>query len=116
MARKVTLVDDYIDDGATVADAGTITFGLEGKNYEIDLSKASATKLRGQFAPWINKARPVGGKRKPPAPATASRLSPDELQARREWAKANGYTVADKGRIAREILDAFENAHKKEAS
>ena len=46
MAQKVTvqLVDDL--DGSQSNDISTVTFGLDGATYEIDLSEANADNLR----------------------------------------------------------------------
>lgn len=35
----------------------------------------------------------------------------DQVQAVRDWARQNGYTVSDRGRIAKSIQDAFDAAH-----
>ncbi|MFF1545986.1 histone-like nucleoid-structuring protein Lsr2 [Streptomyces sp. NPDC058291] len=40
----------------------------------------------------------------------------EELAAVRKWARANGYTVADKGIVAKRILDAFDAAHQAPAA
>jgi hypothetical protein len=122
MARKVILTDDYADDDTTLA-TGTIPFSFDGKNYEIDLGDVNAAKFRGQWGPWIAKARPVGGlKRKaivtattPPSPV-ASGLNAEQLAARRTWARANGFEVSDKGRVKQEILEAFDKAHESEVA
>ena len=51
MAKRtiVQLVDDT--DGSEAAE--TLTVGLEGVNYELDLSDKNAKKLREQLAPWL---------------------------------------------------------------
>ena len=56
MAQKVSiiLVDD-IDGGE--ADE-TVAFALDGSGYEIDLSSATAAKLREALAPYIGRTRP----------------------------------------------------------
>jgi hypothetical protein len=60
----VQLTDD-IDGGE--ADE-TISFSLNGKTYEIDLSAENAERLREAFAPFIEKGRRSG--RGEPAPRT----------------------------------------------
>lgn len=42
---------------------------------------------------------------------TASGLSPEELKARRDWARDNGLEVSDKGRVSKEIRAAYDAAH-----
>jgi hypothetical protein len=115
VARKtvVSLVDD-IDGGE--ADE-TVSFGLDGITYEIDLSEKNATILRESLASFVGSARRVGGRaRRGGRPAVAAaaparRSSPDHNQDVRQWARENGYPVSDRGRIAAEITAAYEKAH-----
>ncbi|MFE7721886.1 Lsr2 family protein [Nocardia rhizosphaerihabitans] len=115
MARKVvvTLVDDF--DGTSRADE-TVTFAIDGAAYDIDLSEANATTLREWFQQWIPHARRTGSikslngrKSLTRTPATGSRRSND-LTAVRAWATENGYAVSARGRIAAEIITAYEKA------
>lgn len=106
--REIRLVDDL--DGE-VADE-TVEFGVDGKNYEIDLSKENAGKLRDLLAEFIASARKAGGRRRaasaPAAPA-ARRPSIDREQNQgiREWARKRGMKVSDRGRIPAEVLEAY---------
>lgn len=113
MAQKVitSLVDDL--DG-TVLDEGkgqTVIFGFKGKTYEIDLSDKNAAKLEEALKPFIGAGRVVRADGKV---ATVTRLKSTgktaavELAALRDWARANGYTVAERGRVSQEIKDAYE--------
>lgn len=106
MAQKVQvlLVDD-IDGGA--ADE-TVTFGLDGVTYEIDLTAANAAKLRDAISVWVGSARKVG--RTGRAARRRSSGSSD-AQAIRDWAKANGYEVSGRGRISAQVRAAYEAAH-----
>ncbi|MDN5803406.1 MAG: Lsr2 family protein, partial [Microlunatus sp.] len=57
---QIILEDDY--DGGEADE--TVSFGLDGAEYEIDLSTANATELRNGLAPWLAHARKrSGGKR-----------------------------------------------------
>lgn len=58
MAKTVTvkLTDDL--DGGTAEES--VLFGLDGKSYEIDLSKRNAAALRKALLPYVEAARPVG--------------------------------------------------------
>ncbi|MGF7238574.1 MAG: histone-like nucleoid-structuring protein Lsr2 [Frankia sp.] len=113
MAQKtiVALIDD-LDGGA--ADE-TATFGLDGVTYEIDLSEKNATTLRAAFAPFVASARRTGGRTTRRATTTARPTAQsggsDETSAIREWARANGHTVSDRGRIAATVVDAYRKAH-----
>src|SRR4026207_1708929 len=63
MAQRVQIVlEDDLDGGVA---AETVTFGLDGVSYEIDLSDKNAGKLRDEFASWIGHARRSGGRRPP---------------------------------------------------
>jgi hypothetical protein len=112
-----TLVDDL--DGSEAAD--TVAFALDGVAYEIDLNEENAEKLREALAGYVASARRVdGGRRagrakvaKAAKPARGSRTAPDREQtaAIREWARANGYEVSERGRLSANVLAAFEAAH-----
>jgi hypothetical protein len=102
MARKVMvqLVDD-IDGGP--ADT-TVSFALDGSNYEIDLSTANAHRLREALAQYVGAARKVGR-------GTRARSGGSDSAKVRDWAKAEGMTVSERGRIPAEIREAYDRAH-----
>lgn len=114
MAQKVVvqLVDDL--DGSQSDDIGTVTFGLDGVTYEIDLTDANASILRKQLAEFVTHARRTGGrvKRGASAPLKSPGMPPDQAQAVREWARQNGYEVSSRGRLAASIIEAFDAAQK----
>src|SRR5207247_10599612 len=111
MAKKVqvTLVDDI--DQSTAAE--TVSFGLDGAVYEIDLSKSNARKLRDALSVYVGSARRVsrtgrgGG---PRAARRGGRTDREQTQAIRDWARKNGYTVSDRGRVPAAVLDAYHSA------
>ena len=109
MAQKVQvqLIDDL--DGSE-AD-GTVRFGLDGTEYEIDLSAGHARELRGALARYVGGARRAGGGGRRPARAgrraPVSALDPAEV---REWAKAQGIEVKDRGRVPAELVARFKAA------
>jgi len=110
MAQKVQvlLVDD-IDGGS--ADE-TVTFGLDGVTYEIDLTAAHATELRDALAQWVGHARKVGGRTSSRTAAPrARRSSSGDAQAIREWAKEHGHQVSERGRISAEVKAAYDASH-----
>lgn len=106
MARKtqVILTDDI--DGSEATD--TVSFGLDGVAYEIDLNDENAQRLREQLAVWADKARRVGGRRNT---GTRNASSSNESAKIRAWAKDNGYEVSERGRIAKGIRDAYNAAN-----
>jgi len=114
MAQKtiVSLIDDLSGEEADE----TVRFGLDGAQYEIDLSEKNATKLRESLAPFVGAARRSGGRasggRRAAVRATSRRAGGTDRTADiREWARSNGYTVSDRGRIASNIVEAYEKAH-----
>lgn len=105
---QVVLIDDI--DGSEGDE--TVTFALDGVSYEIDLSAAHATELREAFAQWIGHGRKTAPKVVGrTTSARRGRTDREQLQKIREWARANGYTVNDRGRIPGRVLDAFQEAH-----
>ncbi|BDI23803.1 Lsr2 family protein [Herbiconiux sp. L3-i23] len=114
MAQKVTVqvIDDL--DGAVITDGtgGTIGFTIEGKSYEIDLSGENTEKLYAALEPYIEKARSVHSAPRPRVRSSSSSSnSRDKLQDIREWAKAHGHDVATRGRISKEIQEAYARAN-----
>src|SRR5690606_16635533 len=94
-------------DGGTADE--TVSFSLDGVAYEIDLTSENAAKLRDAFSQWVGHARRVGGRRTTGRRA-GSRAGggSGESAAIREWARANGYTVNDRGRIPAHIKAAYD--------
>lgn len=101
--RIVELIDDL--DDTTIEDGGTQTFSLNGSTYEIDLSSDNLEKLREALAPFITAGRRV--RSSTPRASRAKARSAEDLNAVREWARANGYTVSDRGRVAADIVAAY---------
>ena len=104
--REIRLVDDLSGD---VADE-TIEFGLDGKNYEIDLTTANAKKLRDVLADYVASARrATTGRRRAAAnsPARRPAIDREQNQAIREWARKRGMKVSDRGRIPADVLEAY---------
>jgi hypothetical protein len=102
----VELVDD-IDGGE--ADE-TVTFALDGVDFRIDLSSQNANRLRETLAHYVGHARRTGGRRKGATLPSARNGKPD-TQAIREWARSQGETVAERGRISHDLLIRFQEAH-----
>ena len=112
MAQKVQviLVDDI--DGGEAEES--VSFAIDGVNYEIDLSDKNAGKLRDEFATWIGHARRSGGRRttgRRPAGGSSTTSSRRDLSAVRGWARANGHQVSDRGRVSAAVQEAYDKAH-----
>ncbi|MCL2543967.1 MAG: Lsr2 family protein [Nocardioidaceae bacterium] len=108
MAQKVNiiLVDDI--DGSDASQ--TVSFGLDGASYEIDLNDKHASQLRDALASYVGHARKVsrGGSRRTTRPVAAGGATAKEV---REWAKANGHAVPERGRIPADVREAYDKAH-----
>ncbi|MEK2478153.1 MULTISPECIES: histone-like nucleoid-structuring protein Lsr2 [Streptomyces] len=109
MAQKVQvlLVDDL--DGGEANE--TVTFALDGKSYEIDLSDANAEKLRDGLAEFVKAGRKTGGRSAGRGKARAASAGSPDTAKIRAWAKENGYNVNDRGRVPADIREAFEKAN-----
>ena len=108
MARQVQvlLVDDL--DGSK-ADR-TVSFGIDGDQYEIDLNQANIDKLQEALAPFSEAARKVRPTRSPRRGGRQGG-STGKSALIREWARSQGMKVSERGRVSQEIIDAFEAAH-----
>lgn len=110
MAKRVQikLISDL--DGGPADE--TVQFAIDGTNYEIDLSADDARVLRKTFTQYVKAGRKASaasarGKAAPTAPAGSSREATRKI---REWAKKNGYTVSERGRISSEVVEAYRKA------
>ena len=109
MAQKVQTL--FIDDIDGSAAEGTVRFGLDGTEYEIDLNAEHAQQLRDALAAYVRAGRRVSGGSRRPArggrSGPASGLNTTEV---REWAKAQGIEVKDRGRVPAELVVKFKAA------
>jgi hypothetical protein len=118
MAQRtvIELTDDLDGKPISPGQGETVTFGLEGKEYEIDLSAKNAAKLRDALAQYVSAARKVGSSssrkgRRSSGSATPTRPDKQQTRAIREWAQSQGYDVSARGRIPANIVEAYEAAH-----
>ncbi|OLM09120.1 MULTISPECIES: Lsr2 family protein [unclassified Pseudonocardia] len=101
----------FIDDLTGGEADETVSFGLDGKQFEIDLSTSNAGELRDKLAPFLTAARSSAtatrrGRGKASAVSTTGAEARAHNQAVRAWARENGYTVSDRGRLPAEIMEA----------
>ena len=102
--KKIILVDDV--DGGDAAE--TVSFGLDGAFYELDLSKQNADNLRKAISGFVEHGRRVGGRAKR-GTVNSPRYDVSEV---RTWAQNRGYKVSGRGRISVEVKQAFDEAHR----
>jgi hypothetical protein len=103
---QVLLIDDL--DGSTASE--TVSFGLDASSYEIDLSSRNAGKLRDALAEYVAHGRKSGSIRANGRRRVVRSAGADTADVR-NWARSNGYSVNDRGRISTEVLDAYQAAH-----
>jgi hypothetical protein len=110
MAQRVNvvLVDDI--DGSDAEE--TVSFALDGVDYEIDLSDQHAGELRNALSLYIGHARRTGGRRKSgrrsSAPAADTGTSAADIRA---WARENGWDVPERGRVSADVREAYAAAN-----
>ena len=112
MAQRtiIELVDDLDGKALKAGEGETVNFGFDSVEYEIDMSKANADKLRKALAPYVRAARTVSRRSRRGGTRRGTR-DREQVQAIRDWARQNGYKVSDRGRIPSEIQEAYDKAH-----
>jgi hypothetical protein len=109
MAKKtVVLLQDDIDGSEATE---TLSFALDGSDYEIDLNDGHAKELRDALARFTSAGRKVSGGRGRPASRTKSSHGGPDAKAVRMWAAENGIPVNTRGRIQAEVVEKYEAAH-----
>ena len=106
MAQQVNV--SFVDDLDGSEADGTVVFGVDGKQYEIDLSVSNAAKLRELFSPFVGAGRKITGGSRAPRMTSVSRTNREDAKAIREWAGAQGIAVSARGRISSEVLEAYK--------
>jgi hypothetical protein len=108
MAQKITVeLQDDLDGGP--ADT-TVRFGVDGDEYELDLSTKNAAAFRGKLAPFIDHARRAGrGQRRRPGRTGSSRERSGDIRA---WAQDQGIAVSARGRIPASVVEQYQAATK----
>ena len=108
MAQKVNIV--LVDDLDGTEATETVTFGLDGSTYEIDLNDANAAALREALSGYVGHARKsTGGTRR--TRRSSSSASSSNTKDVREWAKSQGMDVSERGRISADVQSAYDAAH-----
>ena len=105
---EVKLTDDLDGTDIPTGRGETIEFALDGTTYEIDLTSKNAAALRKSFAAYIAAGRRVKNSRG----VRVKRIQVGaDTRTVKEWARANGFEVNDRGRIPARIREAFEAAN-----
>ena len=114
MVKQTVAFDDF--DGSPAVE--TVQYSYAGRDYEIDLNEEHAQELDEFLAKYVERSRKVERVEEPqPRQRRArrgeekARRGPEELQAIRQWARAQGMQVSDRGRIKADILEKYDAAH-----
>ena len=113
----VRLIDDLDGSDAQL----TVRFGWDGIAYEIDLTSEHAEAFAAAVRPYLDAARRVGpGRRRARRSGTTGggarpARSVGEQAAIRGWARNHGFQLADRGRIPRHVLEAYQGAQQEGA-
>jgi Lsr2 len=112
MAQKTVVV---MTDDLTGGEASqTIHFSLDNNDYVIDLNDKNAAALRADFEKYIEagrKYRADGAAAKPKRGAVRGPAAGVDTAAVREWARANGHEVSERGRVSKKIIEAYAEAN-----
>src|SRR5699024_10492681 len=105
MDRNTQVLHEDDIDGTNATN--TVTFGLDGVAYEIDLNDDNARQLRSKLEKWTAPARRTGGRaRRGTGGGTAG-----DAKKIRQWASENGYEVSERGRIPADVREAYAAAN-----
>ncbi len=112
MAQRVVLTDDLDGSEATQ----TLNYTVDGQEYEIDLSEENIQRFHEALEPFVSKSRPVERRLIPtPTRRTGQRRSGgsgrDDIPQIRAWAESQGMDVSARGRIKKEVIEAYDRAH-----
>lgn len=103
MARKK--ITQYYDDldsrPLDEAEVHTVEFTVDGRDYILDVSSKNLERFRAAIEPYIEAAREI-------THDALDAISPSEV---RRWARSEGLTVAHRGKIPFDIVDAYRRAH-----
>ncbi|MEG9250344.1 Lsr2 family protein [Arthrobacter sp. Soc17.1.1.1] len=113
MAQRVHI--ELVDDLNGEIAQETVRFGLDGVEYELDLTTENAATFRSAVSEYADKGRKVTGGRpgrrsqRGNLPGNSRR---EEVQRIRQWAEENGHNPSSRGRVSQSIVDAYNAATK----
>ncbi|MEH0110682.1 Lsr2 family protein [Tersicoccus sp. MR15.9] len=104
---QIEIVDDL--DGSPAEK--TITFTVDGARYEIDLSEANAAAFTDALSPYLKAARKTGRRTSSRSRVSSTNAAGAPAKMVRDWAKAQGIAVNERGRIFQSVMDQYAAAH-----
>jgi hypothetical protein len=123
VARTIVVQVSCDRCGSDVDSENPVELSFGGADFRTDLCRDHAAELSAALDPFLSVAERVEDRRRGPV-GTASRVSdgritrrptrrdPIQVAAIRGWARENGYDISDRGRIPREVEDAYNTRGK----
>lgn len=111
MAQKtvITIIDDLDGSELPEGESETVRFGLDGAQYDIDLSSDNAETLRNLLERYVESGRRTGGRRS--SGGHTRRVDTDvDTRAVREWANSRGIAVSARGRVPADVVAQYREA------
>lgn len=108
MARHV-VVQVFCDVCESAEGAAPLEFSVDRSSFEIDLCDKHRGEFSAAIATFVSHARSAKGRpAATPAARSGARRETGQADAVRAWARANGFTVSDRGRIPGHVQTAWE--------
>ena len=111
MAQKVsvTYACDYDSKEIPAGQHRLRRFSIDGRDYEISLFLKSIVKFDESVSRYASHARKASARVARTKRRTAAhRKHSAQVRA---WAKANGFTVSERGRIPADVVAKYESTH-----
>ncbi|GAB3947732.1 histone-like nucleoid-structuring protein Lsr2 [Corynebacterium tapiri] len=101
--KKITQFYDDLDGTELSEDQlRVVRFGVDGKDYLLDLSPENEKRFFDALEPFLKVASPAAAAEK------SDKVNPRDVRA---WAAKTGRTVASRGKIPNEIIQAYRDAN-----
>jgi hypothetical protein len=105
---RAVITDDH--DGKELPDdTQGLSLSIGRTAYVLYLSDKNEKKLRTALAPFIENAEKVGSATPTKRGGSGSGRTKEELAEIRTWAQQQGMDVSDRGRVKKEVLDAWDS-------
>jgi hypothetical protein len=116
VARKIVVQVSCDRCGGEVDSEKAVELSFGGVDYRTDLCAQHTAELTAALDPFLSVAERADTRRRSVSttaratdggPRRPTRRDPAQVGAIRTWARANGYEISDRGRIPREVEDAY---------
>lgn len=108
--QTTTIIDDLTGKPIDSDEVFRIHFTIEGKDYRLDVNRAGADAFEEATGRFVEAATKITGATRTRASKPRTAGSGEQTKMR-EWSRANGYEVAERGRIPASIQEAYRAAN-----